>query len=251
MPLNCTVLPCKSNQERDGWYTSFFTFPKNPEIGPKWLENVRQSGRPDDWIPSRNARVCSRHFLDQCFKPISNKGRRRLKSTAIPTKDMGVPEWEVKHTFEEEEGEEEELKRHPTGVIVDPEVVHPTDPVLHFNLDEANDPDLPPTPPIPGLSHSELDPLFIPVKGRKRKKKKTVTLEENLEEDEPDPDDVESASPKVTHDHPYTELLCSKSKETLAKENIELRKSIIDLQRQKNVLKCKLLKLEAKYKKKS
>ena len=102
MPLNCAVPSCKSLANRRSNEESFFSFPSRTDVRQKWIENLRRAGRSETWSPSRNQRVCGRHFDSACFYPTAQnvvRKYKRLRQTAFPTENMGVPPEELEHNF--------------------------------------------------------------------------------------------------------------------------------------------------------
>ncbi|KAH9635632.1 hypothetical protein HF086_007702, partial [Spodoptera exigua] len=81
MPL-CAVLTCKSRSDCPSGSSSrltFHPFPANEEIREKWID---MTGR-DDWTPTANDYICSKHFRDTDYF-IKRSGNRYLKTAAIP-----------------------------------------------------------------------------------------------------------------------------------------------------------------------
>ncbi|CAG4955207.1 unnamed protein product [Colias eurytheme] len=58
---------------------TIFRFPKDPDIKKEWID---ATGR-DDWSPTKNSVICSRHFSTDCF--FNRKSRRFLLPSAVPT----------------------------------------------------------------------------------------------------------------------------------------------------------------------
>lgn len=54
-------------------------FPKCPERKKKWIDATCR----EEWYPTNNSVVCSRHFTDDNFHIMKN--RRRLMDSAVPT----------------------------------------------------------------------------------------------------------------------------------------------------------------------
>ncbi|XP_040574789.1 uncharacterized protein [Lepeophtheirus salmonis] len=66
-------------------------FPKNEELKDKWIRAIHR----ENFVPTKNARVCSRHFHESCYsterrdsntyRKHLNLKRERLQSNAVPT----------------------------------------------------------------------------------------------------------------------------------------------------------------------
>ena len=107
MVNKCSVPCCKSGYDEASSTTSgvsLHRFPSNPEKAAAWLRAINR----DDFVISKNSRVCSVHFLPTDFKSTSadtnstRKNRRSsqaalekkiLKSTAIPSVFPGQPKY--------------------------------------------------------------------------------------------------------------------------------------------------------------
>ena len=93
MPTVCCVVSCHTgNESRQAEKLQTFPFPKDVKLRNKWLKKInRDFSSTGGQTPSH--RVCSRHFLPECFVPdeenIDGRGRlrknRRLKNQAVPT----------------------------------------------------------------------------------------------------------------------------------------------------------------------
>lgn len=77
--VHCCVPLC-TNSARYNSIVSFHSFPLDASVREQWKAKVRRQ----DFTPSRNSRVCSRHFKKDDF--ISKPGKlRRLKKGAVPS----------------------------------------------------------------------------------------------------------------------------------------------------------------------
>ncbi|XP_059061705.1 THAP domain-containing protein 2-like [Achroia grisella] len=75
----CYILGCKSRSERKCENITFHTFPKDSTIRQIWIRATRR----DNWIPSKYARICSKHFERNCFRKTSRNVY--LKAYSVPT----------------------------------------------------------------------------------------------------------------------------------------------------------------------
>ena len=94
---------CKSGYDESSSSTSLHRFPSNPERASAWLRAINR----DNFVVSKNSRVCSVHFLPTDFKPSSTdtnatRNNRRtsssldkkiLKETAVPSVFPGQPKY--------------------------------------------------------------------------------------------------------------------------------------------------------------
>ena len=92
----CAAIGCKNsdywtkkyNKEKN--YT-LHSFPKDPDIRLKWIQFLR---RPSDWVPSKNALLCSEHFTknDYLIQKIKDSSGTRtapwLKKGVIPSVEI-------------------------------------------------------------------------------------------------------------------------------------------------------------------
>jgi hypothetical protein len=64
-------------------------FPAKTEIRDEWVQIVRDGGRPNDWTPSNNTKICSLHFNLEDLKP-NVKGTQIVRGAnpKIPKTDM-------------------------------------------------------------------------------------------------------------------------------------------------------------------
>ncbi|XP_028168382.1 THAP domain-containing protein 2-like [Ostrinia furnacalis] len=77
--VTCSVLDCDINQRNNPAKYSFHRFPTNEDVRKTWLKLIN---RPN-WIPTKYATLCSKHFDSKCFRKIG--ARITLKKCAIPT----------------------------------------------------------------------------------------------------------------------------------------------------------------------
>ncbi|XP_026281715.2 THAP domain-containing protein 1-like [Frankliniella occidentalis] len=85
----CSVIGCKSRSKerrmphRASEGVTFHAFPsKNLALRARWCMAIRGEG----WLPSKYAKVCSKHFEERCF---DRSGQTcRLRENAMPT--MGI-----------------------------------------------------------------------------------------------------------------------------------------------------------------
>lgn len=64
MTRYCVVNCCPG---KAGIGVSFYGFPRDDKQREGWVEFVRRSGRPDDWLPRKRSLVCSLHFEADCY----------------------------------------------------------------------------------------------------------------------------------------------------------------------------------------
>ncbi|XP_041953724.1 uncharacterized protein LOC121713279 [Alosa sapidissima] len=76
--LHCCVPLCtvSSRYNRE---VSFHVFPVDAAVRAEWMQKIRR----DDFNPTKNTRVCSRHFKQADFN-VTAGGLRRLKKGAVP-----------------------------------------------------------------------------------------------------------------------------------------------------------------------
>lgn len=67
MGKRCVVANCNSTH-KDG--TSLFTFPTDPKMRSTWNRQIKTT-RADWHHPSPYSCVCSKHFTQDCFQPLS------------------------------------------------------------------------------------------------------------------------------------------------------------------------------------
>ncbi len=70
----CVVIGCSISSENKEGIRSF-SFPKTQEDARQWAININRA----NWNPTKNSRVCSRHFTDKypsekIFKLVSGRG---------------------------------------------------------------------------------------------------------------------------------------------------------------------------------
>ncbi|XP_016658154.1 THAP domain-containing protein 1-like [Acyrthosiphon pisum] len=82
MVASCSAHGCVNRQIK-GIKNHFFTFPlRNPERNAKWIKAVGRKG----FIPTKNARFCSNHFLKSDFKtPVGGTYKLLLCDDAVPS----------------------------------------------------------------------------------------------------------------------------------------------------------------------
>ncbi|CAG4977577.1 unnamed protein product [Colias eurytheme] len=83
----CSVLCCNSRTETKAGGISFHSFPTEPCIRKIWID---ATGR-QNWVPSKNARICSNHFDANFF--VGKAKLCLLKSNAMPT--INIPSMNV------------------------------------------------------------------------------------------------------------------------------------------------------------
>ncbi|KAG7457479.1 hypothetical protein MATL_G00227510 [Megalops atlanticus] len=77
--LHCCVPQC-ANSSRYNSEISFHRFPVDPEVRAQWLIKIRR----DNFSPTQNTRLCSRHFQTGDFV-VTDGGQRRLNKGAVPS----------------------------------------------------------------------------------------------------------------------------------------------------------------------
>ncbi|XP_051157564.1 THAP domain-containing protein 1-like [Leptopilina boulardi] len=87
MPLTCSVAGCKNKFDKTNPKLSLFRFPRNEVYCKQWLNVCKRKN-----INVKNARICSTHFRDEFYKPLSFTDKslqtRRLFDYAIPTENL-------------------------------------------------------------------------------------------------------------------------------------------------------------------
>ncbi|XP_065342690.1 uncharacterized protein LOC135941262 isoform X2 [Cloeon dipterum] len=84
----CVVPRCGKNSsqlnmdDRLGKRISFHNLPSEPEIRERWVEAIRQGGRPDSWEPTPNAKICCLHFAIEDL--VYNGTMTKIRRTAVP-----------------------------------------------------------------------------------------------------------------------------------------------------------------------
>lgn len=84
----CIAFGCHNSNQKG---FSLFQFPADEKLKKAWILQVQKTR--DKWHgPTKNSAVCSEHFTEDCFEPMSvmskkmgMKMRQRLKPDAIPT----------------------------------------------------------------------------------------------------------------------------------------------------------------------
>ncbi|XP_078050225.1 uncharacterized protein LOC144476832 isoform X2 [Augochlora pura] len=72
----CCVINCKEKYS-SATNVSFHQLPTNPDLRKQWIQTIKVE-------PSSCARVCSKHFTDDCFIQSAWSSRRVLKGDAVP-----------------------------------------------------------------------------------------------------------------------------------------------------------------------
>lgn len=74
MPMKCSVVGCFTNYkrsiEKNLKNRTVYQFPKDEVLKNKWIELLKF---PAGYEPSKNSRVCAKHFNKNLFKPLGNK----------------------------------------------------------------------------------------------------------------------------------------------------------------------------------
>jgi THAP domain-containing protein 1/3 len=110
MPNKCIAFDCKTGYaKQDGGSDdnnikpTLHSFPKDKVVFDKWIKALSRK----DFIPSRNSRVCSKHFLPSDFVEVSQDSNiyrtkkqterklnlRYLKDDAVPSIFDNVPSY--------------------------------------------------------------------------------------------------------------------------------------------------------------
>ncbi|KAK0134860.1 THAP domain-containing protein 2 [Merluccius polli] len=76
--LHCCVPQC-TNSSRYNKMISFHSFPVDPAVRAEWLRRIRR----DNFSPTKNTRVCGRHFKNTDFV-VTAGGFRRLQKGSVP-----------------------------------------------------------------------------------------------------------------------------------------------------------------------
>ena len=75
----CTIPGCKSGYatQSDGKKYMSFQLPKSEEMKEKWISRIYR----EDFIPTKNTIICSKHFLEEDFVPdyenLTTKGKTK------------------------------------------------------------------------------------------------------------------------------------------------------------------------------
>ena len=89
---NCSVLGCNSGEKDTPQKFQMFMFPsfkddplqKSEKLQLLWIEQLNRK----DWMPTRNSRVCERHFTIESFiaagKNVTVKGTKKSRKTLTP-----------------------------------------------------------------------------------------------------------------------------------------------------------------------
>lgn len=93
MPRYCCVSKCSSNVSKSGDYVSVYRFPNKDDVKEKWIKNIQRQ----NWVPSKDSVVCSKHFRKCDFTSVSTSSNKRpcragkvikfprIKPDAVPT----------------------------------------------------------------------------------------------------------------------------------------------------------------------
>ncbi|KAK0146645.1 THAP domain-containing protein 2 [Merluccius polli] len=84
--LHCCVPQC-TNYSRYNKEISFHSFPVDAAIRAEWLSKIRR----DRFTPTKNTRVCSRHFKETDVV-VTGGGLKRLQKGAIPRPESPTPD---------------------------------------------------------------------------------------------------------------------------------------------------------------
>ena len=88
MPKNCCVYKCYSTSDKNK-DLSFHAFPSGEKLRKAWGDRIRR----EDFEPSVNSYVCSRHFQDSDFNKSGSDRptefqRKKLKRGSIPSNNL-------------------------------------------------------------------------------------------------------------------------------------------------------------------
>ena len=90
---NCSVLGCNSGEKDTPQKFQMFMFPsfkddplqKSEKLQMLWIEQLNR----EDWMPTRNSRVCEKHFTIESFiaagKNVTLKGTKKSRKTLTPS----------------------------------------------------------------------------------------------------------------------------------------------------------------------
>ena len=90
---NCSVLGCNSGEKDTPQKFQMFLFPsfkddpfqKSEKLQILWIEQLNRK----DWMPTRNSRVCEKHFTIESFisagKNVTVKGTKKSRKTLTPS----------------------------------------------------------------------------------------------------------------------------------------------------------------------
>ncbi|XP_076383492.1 THAP domain-containing protein 2-like isoform X2 [Megalopta genalis] len=87
MGLICCFKDCKEKQNSDE-KISFHQFPNDPELRKQWIQAVQR----ENFKPSSQTKVCSKHFANDCFIQSGWSSRRTLKPDAVPDTILDEPD---------------------------------------------------------------------------------------------------------------------------------------------------------------
>ncbi|XP_045488877.1 THAP domain-containing protein 2-like [Pieris rapae] len=87
----CAVKLCHNTSEKQKKCNNitFHRIPIDPVIADKWVKNIRLSRGEVYWKPTKNTRICSKHFKNE-DKYITQGGSCRLRRNAVPVKDLHI-----------------------------------------------------------------------------------------------------------------------------------------------------------------
>ncbi|CAK1586640.1 unnamed protein product [Parnassius mnemosyne] len=87
----CAVKSCKNyswKKDKDKDIT-FHKFPTDPVISSRWTEIIRRARKESWWKPKERTCICSAHFHVKDIYT-TKSGRRRIRSGAVPAKDLYI-----------------------------------------------------------------------------------------------------------------------------------------------------------------
>ncbi|XP_046387215.1 uncharacterized protein LOC124156615 [Ischnura elegans] len=97
MPCYCAAYNCREKSARGG--LSFHSFPRDPFILKKWCYALRRK----DFVPTKNSKLCSKHFTPDSFNTSAWSSKPVLRPDAVPSifdfpdrpsdKPIEFPEW--------------------------------------------------------------------------------------------------------------------------------------------------------------
>ncbi|CAG4957105.1 unnamed protein product [Colias eurytheme] len=87
----CAVKLCHNTSEKQKKCDNitFHRIPTDPVIADKWVKNIRLSRGEVYWKPTKNTRICSKHFENE-DKYMTPGGLCRLRRNAVPVKDLHI-----------------------------------------------------------------------------------------------------------------------------------------------------------------
>nr|XP_047139067.1 THAP domain-containing protein 2-like [Hydra vulgaris] len=78
MVLSCSAYNCTQRYTKG---VSFHGFPKDLELRRKWIQVMRRDG----FTPSKQSKLCGKHFTIDCYEGSPWSSQKKLKSDAIPS----------------------------------------------------------------------------------------------------------------------------------------------------------------------